>query len=249
MLVTPHKTRKVIAGDDLFVILAESLPSVLPEKSVIAVSSKIIALCEGRVADPKDKTRDELAEEEAELYLPRATNPFDVMVTIKHNTLIASAGIDQSNANGQYVLWPKDPQQSADIIREFLCKQYKRKYIGVIVTDSRLSPLRWGVTGVSIAYSGFVPLNDYVGKPDVFGRLLRVEKVNVADTLAAAAVGVMGEGDEQTPLAVITDASFVSFLDRSPTQAERDALTIDMYHEVFTPLLASVAWKKGKGGK
>jgi F420-0:gamma-glutamyl ligase len=36
-------------------------------------------------------------------------------------------------------------------------------------------------------------------------------KVNVADALAAAAVLVMGEGSEQTPLVVIGDVPFVTF--------------------------------------
>lgn len=248
MIVTAYKTKKIVEGDDLFAVLKESLPKNLPENSVVAVSSKIIAICEGRIADPEKVSRDDLAKEEAEYYLPRESNPFDVMITIKDNTFIASAGIDQSNGNGTYVLWPKDLQQSANSIREFLVSAF-RQDIGVIVTDSRLSPLRWGVTGIALSHSGFAAINSYIGKEDVFGRKLRVETVNVADTLAAAAVGVMGEGAEQTPLAVVSDIPWVQFVDHNPTKEELDMLHIDMNKEVFTPLLTAVKWEKGGGGK
>src|SRR6266508_2193439 len=69
------------------------------------------------------------------------------------------------------------------------------------ITDSKTAPLRVGVTGVTLAYSGFQALNDYVGTKDLFGRAWRMIKVNVVDALATAAVLVMGEGSEQTPLA------------------------------------------------
>lgn len=246
MQVTAYKTKKVMAGDDLFAILAESLPEKLPENTVIAVSSKIIALCESRVADPSEINRDELAEKEADWYLPRETNPFGVMVTIVDSAFLASAGIDQSNGNNMLVLLPKNVQKSANDIREFLCSHFHLKHVGVIVTDSRLSPLRWGVTGVALSHSGFLAIRSYIGKPDVFGRLLQVETVNDADSLAAAAVNIMGEGNEQTPLALITDIPHIAFVSRNPSEKESLRSMIDMGHEVFTPLLASAPWKKGK---
>lgn len=249
MHIIAYKTKKILPGNDLFAIFKESLPAKLPEKSVVAVTSKIIALCEGRVVDPAEKTRDELAIEEADYYLPRETNPFDVMLTIKNSTLIASSGIDQSNANNMYVLWPKDVQRSANGIRKFLKDTYQVKDIGVIVTDSKLSPLRWGVTGVALAHSGFQAVRSYVGKPDIFGRLLQVETVNDADSLAAASVNVMGEGSEQTPIAVISDIPYVVFTDRDPTDKQSLPTMIDMHHEVFTPIITAVDWKKGKGGE
>ncbi|HSD98074.1 MAG TPA: coenzyme F420-0:L-glutamate ligase [Patescibacteria group bacterium] len=249
MLVKAYKTRKVVSGDDLFTILKESLPKELPEKSIVAISSKIIALCESRIANPQDMGRDELAEKEAEYYLPRETNPFGVMVTIKNNVMVASAGIDQSNAHGMYVLWPENVQASANSIRQQIAKSKGLRDIGVIVTDSRLSPLRWGVTGVCLSHSGFEAIRSYIGKPDVFGRLLQVETVNDADSIAAAAVSVMGEGSEQTPLAIVSDIPYIVFTDKNPTPKESLVSMIDMNHEVFTPLLTAAPWKKGKGGR
>lgn len=248
MLVKAYKTKKVLEGDNLFEILESSLPK-LEENSVVAVTSKIIAICEGRVAVDTEEERDKLVEEEAEYYLPRHSNKYDFCISIKHNTFTATAGIDRSNGNGKLVLWPEDPQKAVNDIREFLRRKYNLKNIGVITTDSKTSPLRWGVTGVAIAHTGFNALKSYIGKPDVFGRPLHFEKLNIADSLATATVAVMGEGDEQTPLAVATDIPFVEFQDRNPTQEELDMLHIELEDDVFYPLITAVDWKKGKGGR
>ena len=60
--------------------------------------------------------------------------------------------------------------------------------------------------GRSIGYAGFEPLKSYVGKKDLFGRKSRFTQSNIADALAASAVVVMGEGNEQTPVAILRDA-------------------------------------------
>ena len=65
-----------------------------------------------------------------------------------------------------------------------------------------------------LAYSGFRALNDYVGRPDLFGRPFTVSQADVAGGLAAATVLQMGEGAEQTPIAVLTELPFVQFQDR-----------------------------------
>jgi len=122
-----------------------------------------------------------------------------------------SAGIDESNSNGFYILHPKDLQETANKIRIYLCKRFKLKNVGVLITDSKTTPLRWGTTGVALAHSGFLALNDYIDTPDIFGRKLKVTKVNISDGLAAAAVLVIGEGREQTPLAIISETASVKF--------------------------------------
>ena len=249
MIVRAYKTKKVLVGDNLEEILLESLPDHMQENSVVVVTSKIIAICEGRVAEDTEEERDRLVEEEADYYLPRHSNKYDFCISIKNHTFSATAGIDRSNGNGQLVLWPKDPQKAVNSIREFLVGHFGVKNLGVMTTDSRTSPLRWGVTGTSLAHSGFAALKSYIGKPDIFGRPLHFEKLNIAESLAASAVTVMGEGDEQTPLAVIEDVPFVTFVDRNPTQEELDSLQIELEDDVFYPLLTSVNWKKGKGGK
>jgi dihydrofolate synthase / folylpolyglutamate synthase len=169
-----------------------------------------------------------------------------VVLAINNNLIAPSAGIDESNGNGYYILWPENPQKTANEIRSYLIKRFSVSEAGVIITDSRTTPLRWGTTGISIAYSGFLALNDYIGRPDIFGRKLEMTKANIADALAVAAVVVMGEGSEQTPLAVIKDVPFVHFQKRNPSAGEVRGLRIEMKDDVYEPLLTSVDWKKGR---
>ncbi|MBI2430612.1 MAG: coenzyme F420-0:L-glutamate ligase [Candidatus Levybacteria bacterium] len=245
MQVNVIKTHKITGSDkDVFAVLDKYLPEV-SEGSIVVVTSKILSIIEGRVVKIGDVSKEELVAQEAEFYLP-ADPKYHFSLTIKNSLLIPSAGIDESNGNGYYVLWPKDPQKWANDIRDYLVKKFHLKNIGVIITDSKTTPLRWGVTGAAIAYSGFMPLNDQVGTPDVFGRVMQATKVNVMDGLSAAAVVVMGESSEQTPLAVIEDAPFVQFVNRNPTAEELQALKINLKDDLYAPLLKSVEWKKGK---
>ncbi|MCL5746672.1 MAG: coenzyme F420-0:L-glutamate ligase [Patescibacteria group bacterium] len=247
MKVTAYKTKKIVPGDNLYKILDQYLAKEISDKSVVAVTSKIIAICESRVEKIKsEEQKDILAKKEAEAYLPREYNQYGFMITINRGILVASAGIDASNGNGYYVLWPKNPQESANKIRNYLLKKYRLKNLGVIITDSKLSPLRWGVTGVAIAYSGFKALKSYIDTPDIFGRLMRAEKSNIADSLAAAAVIEMGEGNEQKPLAIIKDAGFINFQKQNPTKKELDSLKISIGDDVFSSLLESVKWQSNK---
>ncbi len=246
MQVAAYKTKKVLPNDDLYEILRKSLPKKLPEKSVVAVTSKIIALSQGRVAEDTEENRDRLVKKESQWYLPRYSHKYDFCISIKHNTFTATAGIDRSNGNGKLVLWPKNVQRAVDDIREFLVRAYNVMHVGVVTTDSKTSPLRWGVTGFAIAHSGFNALKSYIGVPDVFGRPLHFERTNIADSLAASAVTVMGEGGEQTPLAIVTDIPFVEFQNRNPTKEELEMLKIELEDDVFYPLLTAIKWEKGE---
>lgn len=68
--------------------------------------------------------------------------------------------------------------------------------MGMIITDSKTTLLRCGVTGAVVAHSGFAALNDYRGKSDIFGRKFKMTQVNIVDGLAVAAVLQIGEGKE-----------------------------------------------------
>jgi dihydrofolate synthase / folylpolyglutamate synthase len=128
-----------------------------------------------------------------------------------------------------------------------LKKRFHLKNVGVIITDSKTSPLRWGVTSYALAYSGFKPLKDYIGKNDLFGRKFEFEKLSIVDSLAASASVVMGEGDECTPLAIISDLPFVQFQDRSPSKEELEELCITIDKDLYGPFLKNVKWEKGLG--
>lgn len=246
MIVKAYKTHKIQPDENLFTILDKYLPK-LQEKSIVALASKIVGICEGRVVKIiSDEQKDELAKQEADYYLPREFNQYGFMITINRNILVASAGVDRSNSNGFYSLWPKDPQKSANKIRAYLIKKHKLSKLGVIITDSHLSPLRWGVTGTSISHSGFHALNSYIEQPDIYGEKMHAEQANMIDSLATAAVIEMGEGNEQRPLALITDTSLVRFQKRNPTQKEINALHISFEDDVYASLLTRVSWEKGK---
>lgn len=244
MRVQSIQTHPITTADpDLLTILATYIQS-FAEQSILAITSKIVSISQGRVVASAGTDRQQLVEAEADYFLPPAASRYGVTLTLKDNLLTPNAGIDESNANGHYVLWPHDPQQVANAVRAWLCQRFGRRQVGVIITDSTPVPLRWGVTGVAIAHSGFLALNDYVGEADLFGRQLRMTKANVAQALAAAAVLVMGEGNEGTPLALMSELPFVQFQERAPTAAELAMLHIDLEDDLYAPLFAGVAWQE-----
>jgi F420-0:gamma-glutamyl ligase len=70
------------------------------------------------------------------------------------------------------------------------------------------------------------------------------------DALAAAAVFVMGEGDEQTPFAIIQDLpQKIVFLDRPPTVEEEQSIIIPMDEDLYAPLLCAAHWVKPEMGR
>lgn len=252
MQVTPIKTHVIQVGENLFDVLDKYLISDAgqirtTERSVLAISSSVVALCEGRVVPLDQVDKDELIEQESQLYLPRSSNPYNVSLTITHNMLAASAGIDESNSNGNYVLWPKDPQKSANDIRHHLQEKFGLKYVGVILTDSKTTPMRWGVTGIALAYSGFVGVKSLIGQPDLFGHPLEYTTVSVRDALATAASLEMGESNDAMPIAVITDSRVVEFVDHDPTEEELAKIRITLEADLYGEFLKNAPWKKGKG--
>lgn len=217
--------------DDLFMAIKES--GLAPkERDIIVVSSKVVAIHEGRcipVGDVPDK--EELVKQEAEVYVKRADSRW--RICLKHGTFLAGAGIDESNANDHYILLPEDPKKSAKELHAFFKKEYTLTDIGVIIADSHSAPLRYGTLGVALGWWGFEPVSYYTGKPDLFGRPAQFTRINVADSLAVAGVFCMGELSEQTPLAVVSDAPHLKFTSRD-TMSE---LIIPPREDIYWPLL------------
>ncbi len=249
MIVSAIKTHKITEEDkDLFKILDQYITEVR-DNSIVVVTSKIISICEGSILkigeDEREQIKEKLIQENSQFYLPRASSKYNISFTITNNILSASAGIDESNGNGFYILWPKNAQESANKIREYLSRKFGLHNLGVVITDSKTTPLRWGVTGIALAHSGFLALNDYIGKPDLFGRPFVYEKLNIADSIASAAVLEMGEGSEQTPLAVVEKMKNVEFQDRNPSESELENLKIKIDDDLFAPFLKNADWQKG----
>jgi F420-0:gamma-glutamyl ligase len=217
----------------------------LKEGDIVAVTSKVVGIWEGRTVPIGSIEKDELIKRESKLWLPR-NMVFGgyAMHTITHGFLISSAGIDESNGNGYYILYPKNPQRSALNLLKFFQKEYGVQKIGVIVTDSHSTPLRRGVTGFSLAHAGFEPLVDYRGQKDIFGRPYHFSQSNVPDALAASAVLAMGEGNEQTPLAIIRGTSY-ALLIKGKSKRKWSKFNIPISKDIFGVFLNKMPWRKG----
>lgn len=240
------KTQKVVAGTiNIFKLLDKYLPP-LSGGDIVAITSKIISLCENRIVPIGSIDKEKLVIQESDYYLPGNLSNYGYQFTIANNNLVILAGIDESNGNGQYILSPKDAQKSANKIRKWLKNRFNLKSIGVVITDSTCQPLRRGTMGICLAHSGFAGLRDYVGTPDIFGRPLQVTQAGIASGLAAAAVLAMGEGTEQTPMCIISDVPFVKFQSRNPTAKELAEINIPLEEDLFAPFLKAVPWKQGK---
>jgi F420-0:gamma-glutamyl ligase len=156
--------------------------------------------------------------------------------------IVGSSGIDESNGSEHYVLYPKDPFASAQKLRTWLMRTYNVETLGVIITDSTSIPLRRGAIGFALAWDGIDPMRDYRGTKDLFGRTIRIEVANIIDALAASAVLVMGEGAEQTPVAIIRDAPGIVFKNRGKG---KEQLIVAPENDLFAPLLWRRPWKRG----
>lgn len=234
MITNAFQTRVFREGDDLVSFVTEHIRNV-PERSVIVITSKIVALAEKRTMVIENEKTKETAIRAESTFAIRTRY---VWLTIKDGMILPSAGIDESNANGKLILLPKDSYRSATRIRRELKRQYGVKELGIIVTDSRTLPLRAGVVGVALGYAGFRGLREYRGKPDIYGRKLRFSSTDVADSLATAAVFLMGEGDERQPLALIEKAP-VTFCAR----VRRDELRISIEDDMFRPFFRGILKK------
>jgi putative folate metabolism gamma-glutamate ligase len=245
MVVRGIKTNKIVAGAKLAEVLDKYLAEI-SENSVVAITSKIVGICEGRVVPIGSIDKGELVKRESDYFIEPSLSKYDMSFTITHGTLVPVAGIDESNGSGQYVMWPKDPQKSANEIRQYLKKRFGLRRVGVVLTDSTARPLHYGTEGVAIGYSGFAPSNNYIGQPDLFGRPFKISISNILDALASSAVVVMGEGTEQTPLAIIEDVPFVKFQDHDPTAEELAGFYLShMDDDLFEPFLKNAPWQKG----
>ena len=188
-------------GDDLAALLADaarrSAGGALLAGDVLAIAHKAVAKAEGRVValaevEPRARARALAAEhgkdprivelilgESAELLRADAGR---LITRTHHGFVCANAGVDQSNAGGeeQAVLLPLDPDGSARALRA-------RLGCAVVIADSFGRAWRVGQADVAIGCAGLAPLEDWRGRPDRAGRVLRATQIALADQVAAAA--------------------------------------------------------------
>lgn len=239
MEVFPLKTFLLKEKFDFLKIFRNALlraKIILQEGDILLISSKIVALSQGRVVDLKavkpskrakslKKIRFGRRGEDPriiELVLKEADKIFQgpQLLTLKNNILIPTAGIDRSNVpKGFVILWPKDPEKTVHSLWKTLRKKLHIKKLGIVLCDSHCQPLRWGTTGIALAWAGFEGIEDIRGEKDIYGKPLLVTRKAVADNLASTTLLLMGEANEKIPLVLIRGAP-VKFTTRLQKKSE-----------------------------
>ncbi len=219
-LLAPAGFPRVSPGDALDEIVLAALERnglELRDGDVIVMAQKIVSKAEGRYVRldaarvttearslaarcDKDPRLVALILAESERVVRCA--PGVLIVRHRLGFVHANAGIDHSNiedGDNQVLLLPEDPDASAERLRRRI-GQASGADIGVLIIDSFGRPFRIGTCGVCIGAAGITVIDDRRGHPDLYGKLLEVTQVAVADELAAAASLLMGGSDESRPL-------------------------------------------------
>lgn len=231
MELIPIKTRVLHPPyDDLFGVLDAAL-SDLREGDVVVITSKVVAIHEGRCVPIHGTDKETLIRDEADLlsYPEGRTKPH----TIIHNALISAAGIDESNGEGYYILLPKDPFASARTLHDYLKNRFSLREIGVVITDSHSLPFRYGAMSVAIGCWGFAPVESHIGRPDLFGRMMQYSKTNLPDSIAAATTLVSGECDECQPITIARGIPNLTFTDTDPRPEFFVPYEEDIYRDLY----------------
>jgi coenzyme F420-0:L-glutamate ligase / coenzyme F420-1:gamma-L-glutamate ligase len=213
----PIRTLRKSAPFNLGELVDSSVGPELRDGDILVVSSKFIAVSEGRVVDletvvPSDHAvsiarRLNMPPELCELVIRESDDVIGgvsgFMLALKEGLLTPNAGIDKSNiGHGKVVLYPRSPLESATALVEEL--RFRRGVeVGVVVSDSRLMPTRKGTVGVALAAAGMEAIVDLRGKPDLFGNVLKVTSQAIADDLCSGAQVVMGEANESVPIVLV----------------------------------------------
>jgi coenzyme F420-0:L-glutamate ligase/coenzyme F420-1:gamma-L-glutamate ligase len=212
-------------GDDLPGLILQSIAQnhlSLQAGDVIVLAQKIVSKAENRYVNLKTITpspaamalaaktgKDPRAMEvllgESKEVLKTRMN----VVIVEHNNgyVHANAGIDHSNiqqVEGQelLLLLPENPDASAKSLRQKIEVQ-SGVDVSVIINDSFGRPFRNGVCGVCIGSSGFDVIDNKIGHQDLFGNVLQITEIAIADEIAAAASLVMGQADEGRPVVIV----------------------------------------------
>jgi coenzyme F420-0:L-glutamate ligase len=215
--LSPIKTERRSESFDLIALLDSLVGKKLRTGDILVVSSKFIAISEGRVLSlnsvvPSDyavelSSKFNLPPQLCELIIRESDEVLGGVVGFilasKDGLLSPNAGIDRSNIeHGKVVLYPRNALESASALVDAM--EFRHGvHVGVVVSDSRLMPTRRGTVGVALAAAGLEAVLDLRGKEDLFGNILRVTSQAIADDLSSAAQLVMGESDEAMPFVLV----------------------------------------------
>lgn len=190
---------------------------------IVAVSQKAVSKAEGRMValsevSPGAEALRLAAEVDkdprlVELILSESRSVLRVrgslLITETHHGFIcANAGIDASNMPDEdlVALLPRDPDASARRIRAELAAATRLPASApapaVLISDSFGRPWRLGQAETAIGCAGLVPLDDWRGREDSYGRTLAATAIAVADQVAAA-TDLARDKTSRTPVVVV----------------------------------------------
>ena len=198
----------------------------LKENDVIVITHKIISKSEGRTIDltkiiPSEESknisyRTGKDPKLVELIISQSNEIIkiqrDIIITeTKHGFVCANSGIDTSNVekSNHVVLLPVDPDKSAREIRNYI-KSRTKTNVAVIISDTFGRPFRKGQVNVAIGVAGIDPIKSYIGKSDMYGNILRVTEIAIADEIASAAELIMGKS-LRVPVTIVRGYDFSSY--------------------------------------
>jgi coenzyme F420-0:L-glutamate ligase len=235
-VLIPVRIRLVKPGQVLEKVIIQALAeeAVTPlGHDIVAIASKICSICESRIVRlgevavtaraqriavkwQIDQRLAALVTQEADRIIGGVPG---FLLTVKNGILTANAGIDLKNTlPGTAVLWPHNPDRTAARLRRALEEEFDVT-LGVIVVDSRITPLRLGTIGVAIGVSGVRPVRDMRELHDLYGRKVKATQVNIADDVASSAHLLMGEANERVGAVVLRNAPIAFSYKGSSRQA------------------------------
>jgi coenzyme F420-0:L-glutamate ligase / coenzyme F420-1:gamma-L-glutamate ligase len=203
---------EVRPGDDLARLLVDAAAAsniALADGDILVVTHKVVSKAEGQLVDLREVEPSAMALDFARhwgkdaRYVEVVLRQSERIVRMErgliiaethHGLICANAGVDASNVSGGDIacLLPRDPDASAAALRAAIV-HLAAADMAVIITDSFGRPWRNGITNIAIGVAGMVPIADYRGLPDDFGRVMSASLLAVADELAAAAELVSGK--------------------------------------------------------
>lgn len=226
-------------GDDIADLIIKSIKDKnesLQENDVVIITHKIISKAEGRTTDLRNIVPSEVSKKISsntgkdprlvELIISQSNEIVkierDIIITeTKHGFVCANAGIDTSNVgklSDHVLLLPDDPDESARNIRNDL-NANTGVNVGIIISDTFGRPFRKGQVNIAIGVAGIDPIKSYIGKRDMYGKILRVTEIAIADEITSAAELVMGKSS-RVPVSIVRGYDF-SFNDSSISKVTR----------------------------
>jgi len=161
-------------------------------------------------------------------------SPQIFIIENKNGLIAINAGIDKSNVKGDdaYALLPSDPDDSARRIRSEISKLTGKK-VAVVICDTYSRPFRRAQVEFAIGVAGVSPFKDYRGQEDLFGYVLKVKRVAIADEIASAAELAMGQGKEAVPVVIIKNVGRVEWIEETSS----NDLLISKQEDLFSGTL------------